>query len=100
METQRVPNYKSLNAAFNSGPRAGQGDLQPSAVEHYMVPPKFGWRTDELNLTDIMDGVMSKLEDPMNPANAGYLDDWSGQQGGYGGSGQMEHNSMEIPQGL
>lgn len=100
METTRVPNYKSLNAAYRSGPRAGQGAIQPHTGNEYMVPPKFGWRTEELGIFDIMDGVMSKLEDPANPANAGYLDDWSGQNGSYGGQGEMGNNSQEIPQGL
>lgn len=98
METKRVPNFKSLNAAFDSGPRAGRGDLQPHTGNDYMVPPKFGWRTEELGIVDIMDGVFTKISDPQNPANSGYIDDFSGGKAGYVGS--LDHNSMTIPQGL
>jgi hypothetical protein len=101
METNVRRNNRSLNGSVRLGSRDGAGAVSPSGQgDTYMVPPKFGWRTEELGLSDIMDGVMTKLDDPANAANATYLDDWSGQQGGYGGSGQMEHNSMEIPQGL
>lgn len=95
METTRVPNYKSLNAAFRSGPKAGNGAIQPHSENDYMVPPKFGWRTEELGIVDFMQGVFTRTSDPLN---SGYIDDFSGQNGGYTGS--LDHNSMTIPQGL
>jgi hypothetical protein len=98
METTRVPNYKSLNAAFRSGPRAGDGAIQPHTGNDYMVPPKFGWRTEELGIVDFMSGVYTKVSDPANAVNSGYIDDFSGGNGGYTGS--LDHNSMTIPQGL
>lgn len=99
METRRVPNNKALNASFRNAQRAGMGDIQPHTGTDYMVPPKFGWRSEEIGIVDIMSDVMSRLDDPANPKNAVYLDDFSGQNGGYEGDGNT-HNSMSIPQGL
>jgi hypothetical protein len=94
VEVNRVPNYKSLNAAFDSGPRAGAGAITPSADVEYMVPPKFGWRTEELGIVDLMQGVFSRT----SCVNDRYIDDFSGTNGGY--TGNLEHNSLTIPQGL
>lgn len=102
MEMKNQPNTKSLNRAFNGGMKSGSGNLMPHTIMQadYMVPPKFGWRTEELGIDDIMRGVMTKIADPQNPANSGYMDDYTGQKGGYTGGPDMTHNSMEIPQGL
>jgi hypothetical protein len=99
METVRMPNSKTLNASFNGGMRSGRGDPMPHTTEdiQYMTPPKFGWRQEELGIDDIMRGIFTKLDDPVN---VGYLDDWSGQQGSYGGQGDQPNNSLSVPQGL
>jgi hypothetical protein len=98
-ETNVRRNNRSENGSFNLGSSDGHGRVSPSGQgDTYMVPPKYGWRSQELGLDDIMHGVMSKLDDPANPANVGYLDDWSGQNGAYQGTEQYSHG--EIPQGL
>jgi hypothetical protein len=51
----------------------------PSPDPYEMIPPMYGYRTEELNITDILDGVSSRLD-------GSKLFDWSGQQGGYEGT--------------
>jgi hypothetical protein len=96
MVVERVNGTKNLNTAFYGGMKAGSGMPMPHTIEdiEYMVPPKFGWRTEELGIVDFMSGVFTKTSDTVND---GYIDDFSGQNGGYTGA---QHNSMTIPQGL
>jgi hypothetical protein len=97
---KRVPNQRSLNRAFNSA--QGVEAPMPHTTEdiQYMVPPTYGWRQEELGILDIMDGVMTRLDDPTNPRNVGYLDDWSGRPTGGGYQGTEQNSHGEIPQGL
>jgi hypothetical protein len=48
----------------------------PSPDPYDMVPPMYGYRTEELNITDILDGVSSRLD-------GSKLFDFSGQNGAY-----------------
>jgi hypothetical protein len=98
MEIKPVPNTRSLNRAFRGA--QGSENLMPHTAEdiEYMVPPKFGWRTEEIGIVDIMQGTFTRISDPQNPVNSGYIDDFSGGNGGY--TGALDHNSMTIPQGL
>lgn len=46
-----------------------------------MVPPKFGYRTEELGIQDVLNGVYSRVND--RSVNDSMMTDWSGQKGGY-----------------
>jgi hypothetical protein len=55
---------------------------QPDPEE--MVPPMYGYRTAELGISDILNGVYTRLQG--SPVRDNALLDWSGQQGGYEGT--------------
>jgi hypothetical protein len=55
---------------------------QPDPAE--MVPPMYGYRTEELGIDDILDGVYTRLQGSAVRDNA--LLDWSGEQGSYEGT--------------
>jgi hypothetical protein len=53
-------------------------------VRANMVPPEFGYRTEELGISDILDGIGSRLQG--SPVRDNALLDWSGSQGSYEGT--------------
>ena len=53
----------------------------PQPDPRAMVPPMYGYRTEELGINDILDGAYSRLQ--ASRANDSPLLDWSGQQGSY-----------------
>lgn len=53
-------------------------------VRENMVPPMYGYRTQELGIDDILDGAYSRLQ--ASAARDNPLFDWSGQQGSYEGT--------------
>jgi hypothetical protein len=66
----------------------------PVAMDPYeMVPPAYGYRTEELGIDDILDNVGSKLQSS-HIADA-MPTDWSGSSGSYQGS---ERNSIVVPE--
>lgn len=56
----------------------------PSPDPYEMLPPMYGYRTEELNITDILDGVSSRLDG--SHVHDSPLFDQSGQQGSYEGT--------------
>lgn len=66
----------------------------PVASDPYeMVPPMYGYRTEELGIDDILDNVGSRLQSS-HIADA-MPTDWSGHEGGYQGT---ERNSITVPE--
>jgi hypothetical protein len=55
--------------------------VTPSLSAEQMIPPRYGYRTTELTIMDVLDNVFSRLQS--SPVMATESDDWSGQQGGY-----------------
>ena len=55
--------------------------IVPQPDPYAMVPPMYGYRTQELTITDILDGDYSRLQ--ASTARDSALLDWSGQQGAY-----------------
>lgn len=53
----------------------------PQPDPRAMVPPLYGYRTEELGIADILDGAYSRLQ--ASPARDASLLDWSGQPGSY-----------------
>lgn len=48
---------------------------------YQMVPPMYGYRTEELGIQDILNGVYSRVND--RSVEDSQMTDWSGQKGGY-----------------
>jgi hypothetical protein len=46
-----------------------------------MIPPRYGYRTEELTISDVLNGVSSRLDS--SHARDSMMTDWSGQPGGY-----------------
>jgi hypothetical protein len=53
----------------------------PSSNPMDMVPPRYGYRTTELGIADVLEGTFSRLDS--GHANDAMMTDWSGQNGGY-----------------
>jgi hypothetical protein len=51
----------------------------PSPDPEQMIPPTYGYRTEELGISDILGGVTSRLQ-------GSKLFDWSGSEGAYEGT--------------
>ena len=67
----------------NNGP-SWSPPVQPVLDAHQMIPPTYGYRTEELTIYDVLDNVFSRLQG--SPLQVTKSDDWSGQQGGYEGT--------------
>ena|ERR1700689_2153167 len=66
----------------------------PFAEDPYeMVPPMYGYRTEELGIDDILKNIGSRLQSS-HVADA-MPTDWSGHEGGYQGT---ERNSITVPE--
>jgi len=52
--------------------------VMPVLDPEQMIPPRFGYRTTELTIFDVLDNTFSRLSSK--------TDDWSGVEGGYSGS--------------
>jgi len=64
--------------------------VPPKTDPHKMVPPMYGYRTDELGIADVLDGVFSRLDSHVGDS---MMTDWSGQQGSQEGS---HHDSLQV----
>jgi hypothetical protein len=58
--------------------------IVPQPDPYAMIPPMYGYRIEELSISDILDGIGSRLQG--SPARDNALFDQSGQQGSYEGT--------------
>jgi hypothetical protein len=67
----------------NNGP-SWSPPVTPVLNPYQMIPPTYGYRTQELTIYDVLDNVCSRLQGSTIQGTPS--DDWSGQQGGYEGT--------------
>lgn len=67
----------------NNGP-PWSPPVTPVPDAHEMVPPRFGYREQQLTIYDVLDNVFSRLQD--SPVNSTPFDDFSGTNGSYDGT--------------
>lgn len=67
--------------AWNNNGPSWAPPVMPVLDPYQMIPPMYGYRTEELTINDLLDDVFTRLQG--SRAYATPMTDWSGQQGGY-----------------
>lgn len=77
---QLTSEWIAAERTWNQASPPWHPDIPARPDPYEMIPPRFGYRSEELNITDILDGVMSRLQSTFE-ADASPPTDFSGGNG-------------------